>query len=1270
MISDNYRQKRRALSIAIGILILVLLLGNNASAATIITVPDNYTKIQWAIDNATAGATIEVHSGIYYENVNVNKQLTLSGIGMPVVDAGISGSAITLSANGITLEGFTATGGGNYPEAGIKVFSNNNTLRGNNASNNGYGIILSSSGKNNTLSGNNASSNDYGIFLSSSSNNTLSGNNVKSNTYYGIFLGSSGNNTLRGNNASKNYYGIDMSSSNNNNIYHNNLIENTYQALDNTNTNFWNTGYPSGGNYWSDYTGFDLESGVNQDITGSDGIGDSPYSISDGAQDRYPFMNESGWVGIKYPLSKIVISGLPITTLTIGESHLLTATALDQNDNPVEGINVSWRVSHSSIGNVGSPNVITNVTGGATSTFTALVAGTTLVNASNGSITGTAFVTVGNVPPPSFISFTDPTPANGAILSQNYAFINTTVSNPSTAFIDWNRSLIGWWRFNGESGENSTFFRDWSDRGNNATCSGINCPTSTPGKFGNALNFDGSNDYIIVPNSAILNPSNITLEAWFNANSGGLADQKPLIQKPYTSHAAPYYQYMLSLADSVGSPKASEFYLTVNGVMRSIEVKNLSYTYGQWHYLAGTYDGSTMTLYLDGNIIGATPIVGTITSYNTVLEFGAYPNVAPGPSNVFKGKLDEARIHSRALSPDEIKASYNAGFSRLYNNFTNLATGIYNYRAFGQDLSGNVNKTETRSLTIVSYQGAPAITSFSPASPVNDIAGALRRFNITLNQTVNVNWYINGTPVQSNTSVIEAIYINISSMPGTRIVNATATNANGTVSREWTWIVSSLPVTSNSISFIDPTPANNAILGQNYAFINTTVSNISTAFIDWNRSLIGWWRFNGESGENPTFFRDWSSRGNNATCSGINCPLSNPGKFGNALNFDGSNDYVTVPDSAILNPLNITLETWFNANSGGLASQKPLIQKPYTSHAAPYYQYMLSLTDTVGYPKAAEFYLTINGVMQDIEIKNLSYNYGQWHYLAGTYNGSTMTMYLDGNIVGRTQIVGTITSYNTILEFGAYTNVAPGSSNVFNGKLDEARIHSRALSPDEIKASYNAGISRLYSNFTNLATGAYNYKAYDQNLAGNVNQTETRTLTVTSEFTPIKVTNPDANPAIILNDNGRPRPPGTNITRLNVTVTGNVASVIINLSSLGGLAKSPMTRISGTDIYSINTNATAGINLTNYLVVNVTDTRGNFNNSAGIPVSVLLRGDIVRDNKIDLKDLLYMRRHLAGLEPSINTFVADIQQAQGDGSVDLKDLLYLRRYLAGLEPLI
>jgi hypothetical protein len=55
--------------------------------------------------------------------------------------------------------------------------------------------------------------------------------------------------------------------------------------------NVWDDGYPSGGNYWSDYKGIDVKSGPNQDQPRSDGIGDTPYVIDANNQDRYPLMN-------------------------------------------------------------------------------------------------------------------------------------------------------------------------------------------------------------------------------------------------------------------------------------------------------------------------------------------------------------------------------------------------------------------------------------------------------------------------------------------------------------------------------------------------------------------------------------------------------------------------------------------------------------------------------------------------------------------------------------------------------------------------------------------------------------------------------------------------------------------------------------------------------------------------------------------------------------------------------------------------------------------
>jgi hypothetical protein len=71
--------------------------------------------------------------------------------------------------------------------------------------------------------------------------------------------------------------------SNSNLIYHNNLIDNIKPAYDDTDTNQWDNDYPSGGNYWSGYMEEDHYSGPDQDILGSDGIGDTPYCLSGGS---------------------------------------------------------------------------------------------------------------------------------------------------------------------------------------------------------------------------------------------------------------------------------------------------------------------------------------------------------------------------------------------------------------------------------------------------------------------------------------------------------------------------------------------------------------------------------------------------------------------------------------------------------------------------------------------------------------------------------------------------------------------------------------------------------------------------------------------------------------------------------------------------------------------------------------------------------------------------------------------------------------------------
>ena len=146
--------------------LFVLVLATSANAATL-NVPADFITIQAAVNAAAAGDTILVQSGTYYENVNVNKALTLRGVdsgsGLPVVDAGRSGDAIILRANNCTLQDFVAMNSSG--QSGIRVLSSYNTISGNTAVGNYYGIAIRSSSIGNTISDNIATGNSNGIYL-------------------------------------------------------------------------------------------------------------------------------------------------------------------------------------------------------------------------------------------------------------------------------------------------------------------------------------------------------------------------------------------------------------------------------------------------------------------------------------------------------------------------------------------------------------------------------------------------------------------------------------------------------------------------------------------------------------------------------------------------------------------------------------------------------------------------------------------------------------------------------------------------------------------------------------------------------------------------------------------------------------------------------------------------------------------------------------------------------------------------------------------------
>jgi len=282
--------------------------------------PVDFHTIQEAINAANPGDTIFVRNGTFYERAVVNKTVSLFGENeeTAVVDGGGVGNVIEVTTDNVIITGLTIRNSGDqWTDSGIAlnqvknctIFKNNITenrghgirlysssrnriINNSITANNWGGIWISTSADHNSVSGNNVTWNGRGgIWLDSSSNNSVTGNNIANNED-GMILCCPSNNSIIGNNIISNHHdGIRLYYSANNSIFHNNFVDNqqhvsTFMSYG----NLWNDGYPSGGNYWSNYTGIDEKNGLNQDQLGSDGIGDTPHIIEANNTDNYPLM--------------------------------------------------------------------------------------------------------------------------------------------------------------------------------------------------------------------------------------------------------------------------------------------------------------------------------------------------------------------------------------------------------------------------------------------------------------------------------------------------------------------------------------------------------------------------------------------------------------------------------------------------------------------------------------------------------------------------------------------------------------------------------------------------------------------------------------------------------------------------------------------------------------------------------------------------------------------------------------------------------------------
>ena len=258
-------------------------------------------------------------------------------------------------------------------------------------------------------------------------------------------------------------------------------------------------------------------------------------------------------------------------------------------------------------------------------------------------------------PPASYVPIGQP------ILASYYGSI---LQPTTTTFIDeirisnvarnFNEGLIAYYPLDGNAD-------DLSGNNNNGTImGGVTSSTDRIGNANSAMQFNGIDGYIEIPNSSTLQSptSAITIASWLYVESFPGLQALGIVEKTNSNNS--YGQYGLSY--QTWSNDGLYFYHS-NGNQGSYAPITLDFS--RWYFVAITYDGTTAITYLDGIPIASQNVPGPIVPDDNPLTLGLE---TPGQTEYLHGKLDEVRIYNRALSQQEI-LSLNMGLTNIGDKF-------------------------------------------------------------------------------------------------------------------------------------------------------------------------------------------------------------------------------------------------------------------------------------------------------------------------------------------------------------------------------------------------------------------------------------------------------------------------------------------------------------------------------------------------------------------------------------------------------------------------
>jgi hypothetical protein len=682
----------------------------------------------------------------------------------------------------------------------------------------------------------------------------------------------------------------------------------------------------------------------------------------------------------------------------------------------------------------------------------------------------------------------------------NYTNENLTVYYNTTDVDGNNLTNITNWYLNGTSiallnmpfeanvAQNmSTWTKDYSSRNNHGTVSGATW-NATGGYYGKgAYNFNGASTLINCTFKEDWEIQQGTYSAWFKTSTAG------------------QYQFFVDTFSFVASDTAgallgihnnNSIRFDVYGTGGDAAIYGPSVTDGNWHHAAGTFADGVTKLYLDGAQVSSGSYSGSVqypAGTNTDLILGA-ETYGSTITAYLTGVLDEVRVYNRSLTADQVRLLWQNRTDRIHFNETSVGDV---WQACVTPNDGTEDGAENCSNTLTIISSPITVSQIDPLQNwvLNDTikfecnaSATTALINASLFHNASGSWTRAAYKTISGTSAV--FEFNISGFTNGQRFNWTceACIASGCVNSSSRNIT--IDLTRPGVGFAVQTPANvRNTTFYNWAYVNVSTSDTSnmSAFIDFNRTLVGWWRFENNTNDSGTYM-------NNGTCTeGSTCPETWTGIRGKGYNFDGGNDLVNIGNDSKLQLLNeATISFWAKADreypsDSESTAFRPLFAKDGGGGAGQQSYYL----DWYGTNSTRTFRARMGNAVGSIgfTISDFDFN-NDWNNVVFMWNASHLMLYING--APQTPIVRDRSP--VVLPDPA--RIGYGFGFYWDGMIDEFMIHERALSPDEVNATYQNHLKTLFRNFTGLLSGTVNYTAKAVDMAGNINGTEHRNYSV------------------------------------------------------------------------------------------------------------------------------------------------------------------------------